>query len=45
VPDGHTRTSGELDAETKDAISHRGQSLRKLGDILAGQPTDISGDA
>jgi XTP/dITP diphosphohydrolase len=45
VPDGHTRTSGELNAETKDAISHRGQSLRKLADKLADQPPDTSGDA
>jgi XTP/dITP diphosphohydrolase len=30
VPDGYTVTSAELDAGTKDAISHRGQALRAL---------------
>jgi XTP/dITP diphosphohydrolase len=35
VPDGYEITSAELDAEAKDAISHRGQSLRKLAPILA----------
>ncbi|MBM7772372.1 XTP/dITP diphosphohydrolase [Actinokineospora baliensis] len=29
-PDGHDRTSAELTAEEKDAISHRGQALRLL---------------
>ncbi|MBE7189378.1 RdgB/HAM1 family non-canonical purine NTP pyrophosphatase, partial [Jatrophihabitans endophyticus] len=31
VPDGHDRTSAELDSAAKDAISHRGQALRELG--------------
>jgi XTP/dITP diphosphohydrolase len=35
VPDGYEITSAELDAEAKDAISHRGQCLRKLAPILA----------
>jgi XTP/dITP diphosphohydrolase len=41
VPDGHTRTSAELTIEEKDAISHRGQSLRELARQLAaaGRPT------
>ncbi len=30
VPDGHERTSAELDSDTKDAISHRGRALRAL---------------
>ncbi len=30
VPDGHEVTSAELDSVAKDAISHRGQSLRAL---------------
>lgn len=30
VPDGMRLTSAELDADTKDAISHRGQALRAL---------------
>ena len=37
VPDGHDRTSAELSIEEKDAISHRGQSLRKLAARLAAE--------
>jgi XTP/dITP diphosphohydrolase len=37
VPDGHDRTSAELSVEEKDAISHRGQSLRKLAERLASE--------
>jgi len=37
VPDGHDRTSAELSVEEKDAISHRGQSLRKLAARLAAE--------
>jgi len=37
VPDGHERTSAELSVEEKDAISHRGQSLRKLAARLAAE--------
>jgi XTP/dITP diphosphohydrolase len=35
VPDGHTVTSAELSMAEKDAISHRGQALRALADLLA----------
>ena len=38
VPDGHERTSAELSIAEKDAVSHRGQSLRKLADRLAAEP-------
>ncbi len=38
VPDGHDRTSAELSVEEKDAISHRGQALRKLAERLAAEP-------
>ncbi len=34
VPDGHDRTSAELSVSEKDAISHRGQSLRALAERL-----------
>ena len=37
VPDGHDRTSAELSVPEKDAISHRGQSLRKLAARLASE--------
>ena len=30
IPDGYTVTSAELDAATKDTISHRGKALRAL---------------
>jgi XTP/dITP diphosphohydrolase len=39
VPDGYTQTSGELDHDTKDSISHRGQSLRALADKLVAKTT------
>ena len=35
VPDGGTRTTAELSAEEKDAISHRGQAFRALAPLLA----------
>jgi XTP/dITP diphosphohydrolase len=35
VPDGHTVTSAQLTVAEKDAISHRGQALRALADLLA----------
>ncbi len=31
---GHHRTAAELPAETKNAISHRGQALRRLVEVL-----------
>ncbi len=34
VPGGHDRTSAELSVDEKDAISHRGQSLRALAERL-----------
>ncbi len=34
VPDGETRTSAELGATEKDAISHRGNALRALVPVL-----------
>jgi XTP/dITP diphosphohydrolase len=38
VPDGYRQTSAELDRETKDAISHRGQALRALAEKLVIRP-------
>ena len=35
VPDGGTRTTAELAAQEKDAISHRGQAFRALAPVLA----------
>jgi XTP/dITP diphosphohydrolase len=35
-PSGWDRTMGELTAEEKDRISHRGRALRALRDMLAG---------
>jgi XTP/dITP diphosphohydrolase len=35
VPDGCSVTSAELDADEKDAISHRGQAFRALAPLLA----------
>lgn len=35
VPDGHTRTSGELTPDEKDAISHRGKAVRAMLDVIA----------
>ena len=35
VPDGDTRTTAELSAADKDAISHRGQAFRALGPLVA----------
>ena len=35
VPEGGTRTTAELSAEDKDAISHRGQAFRTLAPLLA----------
>ena len=40
VSEGHDRTSAELPAEEKDAVSHRGKALREIApfvaDVLAG---------
>jgi XTP/dITP diphosphohydrolase len=35
MPEGYTRTSAELSAAEKDAISHRGKSLRAIAPIVA----------
>ena len=35
VPDGHSRTSAELQVAEKDAISHRGRALRDLAEQLS----------
>jgi XTP/dITP diphosphohydrolase len=36
VPDGQTRTTAELSAAEKDAISHRGRAFRALAEQLPG---------
>jgi XTP/dITP diphosphohydrolase len=33
--DGHDRTSAELSAQEKDAISHRGKALRQIAPVVA----------
>lgn len=35
LPEGETRTTAELSAAEKDAISHRGRAFRALAPILA----------
>jgi XTP/dITP diphosphohydrolase len=35
VADGHERTSAELPADEKDAISHRGMALREIAPVVA----------
>jgi XTP/dITP diphosphohydrolase len=35
VADGYDRTTAELSIEEKDAISHRGKSLRAIAPIVA----------
>lgn len=35
VPEGHERTSAEMGADEKDAISHRGRALRAIAPVLA----------
>ncbi len=34
VPDGHARTTAEMSADEKDALSHRGHALRALLPVL-----------
>lgn len=36
VPDGHDRTTAEMSAADKDALSHRGQAMRALAPLLVG---------
>jgi XTP/dITP diphosphohydrolase len=43
VPDGGTRTSAEMTAAEKDAISHRGKAFRALAARLAGTLGDAVG--
>jgi XTP/dITP diphosphohydrolase len=38
APTGYDRTSAELSMDEKDAISHRGQSLRALAERLVSRP-------
>lgn len=38
VPTGYDRTTAEMSADEKDAISHRGEAFRKLARMLAGEP-------
>jgi XTP/dITP diphosphohydrolase len=40
VPDGDTRTTAELSASEKDAISHRGRAFRGLVPVIAAQVRD-----
>jgi XTP/dITP diphosphohydrolase len=35
VPEGYDRTTAELSVEEKDAISHRGKSLRAIAPVIA----------
>jgi XTP/dITP diphosphohydrolase len=35
VADGHDKTSAELPAEEKDAVSHRGMALREIAPVVA----------
>ena len=35
VPQGERRTTAEMSAEEKDAISHRGQAFRALAPLVA----------
>ena len=35
VPDGHQQTTAEMDAKTKDALSHRGRALRSIVPVVA----------
>jgi XTP/dITP diphosphohydrolase len=37
VPDGHTRTTAEMTAAEKDAISHRGRAFRAIAKHLSSQ--------
>ena len=34
IPSGETRTTAEMTADEKDAISHRGRAFRALADLL-----------
>ena len=45
VPTAHDRTTAEMSADEKDAISHRGEAFRKLARMLAGEPAATRLDA
>lgn len=40
VPEGHEQTFGELSAEVKNRISHRGRALAQLVSFLSGRAAD-----
>lgn len=42
IPEGETRTSAELSAEEKDAISHRGKAMRAVLPLLAALDTSAA---
>jgi XTP/dITP diphosphohydrolase len=41
VADGHDKTSAELPADEKDAISHRGMALSEMAEAVAGVLTGL----
>ena len=40
IPEGYTVTTAELSPDDKDAISHRGQAVRAILDVLRTEFTD-----
>lgn len=43
VAEGQQRTNGELTAEEKDAISHRGRAVRAIAEVLVDQVKEMTG--
>ena len=43
IADGQTLTNGELDAPTKDAISHRGKAVRAIVPVLISELRRLGG--
>lgn len=43
LPHGETRTTAEMSADEKDAISHRGRAFRALAPLLAELVDDVAG--
>jgi XTP/dITP diphosphohydrolase len=37
IPEGFTQTTGEMDPEIKDSISHRGKAMRALAAIISAE--------
>ncbi len=37
LPDGHGQTTGEMSADSKDSISHRGKAMRALVEQISGE--------